>query len=111
MNSMICEERQDIDKVDASNRKVGKVSQGGTEAYLCTGEFGGTGGRGGGLGLASRGIVVFWLSVVESSDRLRLASSGHREEKGREGGGKARQKQEVGLGEGEGDSTVLYWEL
>ena len=50
-------QRKDVDEIDAGNGKVGELSKGGSEAYLCTGEFGGTGGRGGGLGLESRGIV------------------------------------------------------
>ncbi len=49
--------RKDVDEIDAGNREVGKLSKSGPQAYLCTGEFGGTGGRGGGLGLESRGMV------------------------------------------------------
>lgn len=51
------EQWQDVDEVDAGDGEVGKLSQGAAQAYLCTGEFGGTGGRGGGLGLEFRGIV------------------------------------------------------
>jgi len=50
-------ERKDVDEIDAGDREVRKLSKSGPQAYLCTGEFGGTGGRGGGLGLESRGIV------------------------------------------------------
>lgn len=52
------EEGEDIDEVDAGDGEVGEVSQGRLELYLCTGEFGGTGGSGGGLGLESRGMGI-----------------------------------------------------
>ena len=50
-------ERKYINEIYAGDGKVRKLSKSGPQAYLCTGEFGGTGGRGGGLGLESRGIV------------------------------------------------------
>ena len=53
------EEWEYVDEVDAGDWEVRKVFEGGAEAYLCTGEFGGTGGSGGGEGLDSRGILVF----------------------------------------------------
>lgn len=49
------EERQDVDEVDAGDREIGEVTKRAEQSYLCTGEFGGTGGGGGGL--SSRGIV------------------------------------------------------
>lgn len=54
---MTCKERENIDEIDAWDREIGEVSKCGSQAYLCTGEFGGTGGRGGGDGELSRGIV------------------------------------------------------
>lgn len=54
---MVRKQRKDIDEVNTGYGKVGELSKSGTKVYLLTGEFGGTGGRGGGLGLESRGIV------------------------------------------------------
>jgi hypothetical protein len=51
------EEREDIYKVDTSDRKVGEVTEGAVQSYLPLGEFGGAGGIGGGEGELSRGIV------------------------------------------------------
>lgn len=52
----VLEDGQDVDEVDAGDGEVGEATQGGKQAYLCTGEFGGTGGGGGGL--SSRGIFA-----------------------------------------------------
>lgn len=51
------EEGHDVDEVDALDGEVGEVAQGGLELHLPTGEFGGTGGGGGGV--ASRGMLVW----------------------------------------------------
>jgi hypothetical protein len=56
MGGWVGEERHNIDKVDTRDREVGEASQRLAQAYLCTGEFGGTGGGGGGL--SSRGILA-----------------------------------------------------
>jgi hypothetical protein len=60
MEGMGSEERKDIDEINAGDGEIGELAESGTQAYLCTGEFGGTGGRGGGLGLWSRGMVIVW---------------------------------------------------
>lgn len=52
----VLEDGQNVDEVDAGDGEVGEATQGGEQAYLCTGEFGGTGGGGGGL--SSRGIFA-----------------------------------------------------
>jgi hypothetical protein len=74
MERVGCEERKDVDKIYSWNRKVGKLSKGGSETYLLTGEFGGTGGRGGGLGLESRGMV--WAR--RQTRWFRILLGGHR---------------------------------
>ena len=58
MGDWVGEERHNVDEVNSRDREVGEAAQRLAQAYLCTGEFGGTGGGGGGL--SSRGI----LSVV-----------------------------------------------
>jgi hypothetical protein len=52
----VLEERQDVDEDDAGDGEVVEGAQLLLERYLCTGEFGGTGGGGGGL--SSRGILA-----------------------------------------------------
>lgn len=52
------EEWEDVDKVNALDWEIWEVTQRSVQSYLCTGEFGGTGGIGGGLGEASRGILL-----------------------------------------------------
>ena len=52
---MVGEEGQDVDELDTGDGEVGELAERGFEAYLLTGEFGGAGGMGGGLGLRSRG--------------------------------------------------------
>lgn len=56
MGGWVGEEGHNIDEVDTRNREVGEAAQRLAQAYLCTGEFGGTGGGGGGL--SSRGILA-----------------------------------------------------
>lgn len=61
----ILEDGQDVDEVDAGDWEVGKATKGGKQVYLCTGEFGGTGGGGGGL--SSRGILCASLAAGQDS--------------------------------------------
>lgn len=86
---MISEERQNVDEVYSRNREVWELTERGPQRDLRTGEFGGTGGRGGGLGLESRGIVrgSRSRSICRKKRRDGRLLSGHREEKREEGGG------------------------
>lgn len=56
VNRGVLEEGQNVDKVDALDREVLEATELLEQGYLCTGEFGGTGGGGGGL--SSRGILA-----------------------------------------------------
>lgn len=55
MDCRVLEQRENVDKLNAGDREVREALEGAEQSYLCTGEFGGTGGGGGGL--SSRGIV------------------------------------------------------
>lgn len=110
MDDRVLEQGENVDKVNAGDRKVRKALEGAEKSYLCTGEFGGTGGGGGGL--SSRGIVGIGGGtasqdggfdggrgdVVFAGLRQRLGSVGgsaHVEgrEGGKEGKGKGRGRQ------------------
>lgn len=56
MSGRVGEEGHDVDEVDTRDREIGEAAQRLAQAYLCTGELGGTGGGGGGL--SSRGILA-----------------------------------------------------
>lgn len=56
MNLGVLEEGQDVDEVNALDGEVLEATELLEKGYLCTGEFGGTGGGGGGL--SSRGILA-----------------------------------------------------
>lgn len=58
LEDWVGEEWEDVDKVNALDWEVWEVTESCVQSYLCTGEFGGTGGIGGGLGEASRGILL-----------------------------------------------------
>lgn len=58
MEGWVGEEREDVDELDALDWEIGEGAKGGLKPHLCTGELGGTGGMGGGLGLLSRGGIV-----------------------------------------------------
>lgn len=70
----VLEEGQDVDELDAGNREVREVAERTEQSYLCTGEFGGTGGGGGGL--SSRGIVGGGVGHGVDGDRRVLVVAG-----------------------------------
>jgi hypothetical protein len=113
MDDRVLEQGENVDKVDAGDREVREPLEGAEESYLCTGEFGGTGGGGGGL--SSRGIVGIGGGAASQDGgfdrgrgdlvfaglRQRLGSVGgsaHVEgrEGGKEGKGKGRQARQAG---------------
>lgn len=112
MNLGVPEQRKNIDEVDSRNWEVREGLESAEESYLCTGEFGGTGGGGGGL--SSRGIVACGrgrsgggvLNVLIRAGRRRnlrsvgvRAHDGERRRRGEEG--------EKKFGEGMQDALYL----
>lgn len=108
----VLEDGQNVDEVDAGDGEVGEATQGGEQVYLCTGEFGGTGGGGGGL--SSRGILRggslaagqdsgfgcgegSWLFGAGRDLRRRLVVGGRGHVGGRKRGGREGEKKRLSL--------------
>jgi hypothetical protein len=76
MQSRVGENRQDIFEQNSRRREVGELAQSGAQAYFKIGEFGGAGGRGGGLsdlggGIRLLGRAAGWLRHGEKKEERR----------------------------------------
>lgn len=119
MSGRVGEEGHDVDEVDTRDREVGEAAQRLAQAYLCTGELGGTGGGGGGL--SSRGILAGCDVGDGVGGRFLGGHCGEKEKReGEERGnrtkeGEGKRKRKVGKigsrrkGQGKGKGIPLGW--